>query len=78
MRRQRDERFRERHKLDESGHRDKASYLAGRLREFRNPASAEFFEACNDPSRAADAPVPYQCEPAPKGLTWQDFRPSGE
>jgi O-antigen ligase len=64
--------------LDESGHRDKASYLAERLREFRNPASAEFFEACNDPSRAPEMPVPYQCEPAPKGLTWQDFRPSGE
>jgi O-antigen ligase len=64
--------------LDESGHRDKASYLAERLREFRNPASAEFFEACNDPARMAETPPPYQCEAAPKDLSWKDFRPSSE
>ena len=62
--------------LEESGHREKASYLAERLREFRNPASTQFFEACNDPARMAETPRPYQCEPAPKDLGWQDFRPS--
>lgn len=61
--------------LAESGHRDKASYLAARLREFRNPASAEFFEVCSDPDRMAETPPPFQCEAPPPGLTWRDFRP---
>lgn len=64
--------------LAESGNRDKASYLAARLREFRNPASAEFFEVCNDPARLAETPPPFQCEAPPPGLTWRDFRPRSE
>jgi len=64
--------------LDESGHRDKASYLAARLREFRNPASAEFFGVCTDPAHLADTPPPFQCEAPPPGLTWRDFRPLGK
>jgi hypothetical protein len=61
--------------LAESGHRDKASYLAARLREFRNPASVNFFEACNDPLRREASPPPFQCEPPPPGLGWRDFLP---
>ncbi len=71
--------------LAESGHRDKASYLAARLREFRNPASAEFFQVCSAPVVAPSAasaampdrlPLPpFQCEPPPDALTWRDFRP---
>ncbi|WP_374563542.1 Wzy polymerase domain-containing protein [Ideonella sp.] len=60
--------------LAESGNRDKASYLAARLREFRNPASAEFFEVCNDPDKMAASPPPFQCVPPPAGLTWRDFQ----
>ncbi len=62
--------------LAESGNRDKASYLAARLREFRNPAAAEFFEACNAPDKMAASPPPFQCVPPPAGLTWRDFRAS--
>lgn len=64
--------------LAESGHRDKASYLAARLREFRNPAAAEFFEVCSDPDRLAETPPPFQCEAPPPGLTWRDFRSRSE
>lgn len=64
--------------LAESGHRDKASYLAARLREFRNPASANFFEVCNDPVRREAKPPPFQCEPAPAKLGWRDFLPRSE
>jgi hypothetical protein len=64
--------------LSESGHRDKASYLAARLREFRNPASAEFFEVCNDPDKMAATPPPFQCVPPPAGLTWRDFQTRAE
>lgn len=61
--------------LAESGHRDKASYLAARLREFRNPASATFFAVCDDPARRAATPPPFQCEPPPAALGWRDFLP---
>ena len=64
--------------LEESGHRDKASYLAARLREFHNPASADFFEVCNDPAQASAEPKPFQCEPAPADIDWRDFRPRAE
>jgi hypothetical protein len=64
--------------LAESGHRDKASYLAARLREFHNPASADFFEVCNDPAQAGAEPKPFQCEPAPTDIDWRDFRPRAE
>lgn len=60
--------------LNESGHRDKASYLAARLREFRNPASAEFFAVCNDADQMSASPPPFQCVPPPPGLSWRDFQ----
>jgi O-antigen ligase len=60
--------------LNESGHRDKASYLAARLREFRNPASAEFFAVCNDADLMSASPPPFQCVPPPPGLSWRDFQ----
>jgi O-Antigen ligase/Virulence factor membrane-bound polymerase, C-terminal/Protein glycosylation ligase len=64
--------------LAESGHRDKASYLAARLKEFRNPASAEFFDVCADPAKLAATPPPFQCEPPPAGLGWRSFLPGDE
>jgi O-antigen ligase len=60
--------------LNESGHHDKASYLAARLREFRNQASADFFAVCNDSAKMAASPPPFQCVPPPAGLTWRDFQ----
>lgn len=60
--------------MEESGHRDKASYLAARLKEFRNPASAEFFAACQMPVDDG-APGPFQCEEPPPALGWRDFLP---
>ena len=60
--------------LNESGHRDKASYLAARLREFRNPAASEFFADCQDAAKMAQSPPPFQCVDPPPGLGWRDFR----
>jgi hypothetical protein len=57
--------------LEESGHDDRARYLAARLREFRKEDAAEFFAPCEDP---AVSPKPFQCQPEPRGLTWRDFR----
>ncbi len=53
----------------ERGDLDKARYVADRLREFRNPASREFFAACEgDPQ-----PRPFQCDPPSRAFTWRDF-----
>ena len=37
---------------------------AARLREFRNPASAEFFSVCDAPG-SDRRPTPFQCLPDP-------------
>ncbi len=50
---------------------DRARHLAARLREFRNPGSAPFFEPCDDPQVAAK---PFQCEPPERAYDWRDFR----
>lgn len=55
------------------GDLDRARHLAARLREFRNPASDEFFAPCDKPEDPA-APKPFQCEPPSKVLTFRDFR----
>jgi O-antigen ligase len=57
--------------LAQSGDVDRARHLAARLREFRNPASDEFFAPCADP---ALAPRPFQCEPPLRAYDWRDFR----
>lgn len=51
------------------GETDKAVHVAARLREFRNPASKEFFEACDTPGSVA-----FQCLPDP-GLPAEALRP---
>lgn len=51
------------------GDLDRARYLAARLREFRNPASEEFFEVCK-----TGTPAPFQCEPPSRPLSYRDFR----
>jgi hypothetical protein len=58
----------------------RAGHLAARLREFRNPASADYFSACAQPApgpATGDAATqPYQCAPEDptRLLRWQDFR----
>ena len=59
----------------QAGDLERARYLAQRLREFRNPASADFLAECG---RARDdgqpgAPSPFQCSPPSAVLSWQDF-----
>ena len=42
----------------------RAAHVAARLREFRNPASAEFFSVCDAPG-SDRRPTPFQCLPDP-------------
>lgn len=55
----------------EQGDLERARHLADRLREFRNPNSADFFAECDD---AARSPRPFQCTPASRPMDWRDFR----
>lgn len=55
------------------GDLDRARHLAARLREFRNPASDEFFAPCNAPDDPA-VPKPFQCQPPTKVMDYRDFR----
>lgn len=52
------------------GNVDRARFLADRLREFRNPASSKFFEACDQKPAAA---LPFQCQPSDAALGYRDF-----
>jgi hypothetical protein len=61
----------------QAGDLERARHLAQRLREFRNPASAEFLAEC-DKARAqgvAASALPFQCTPPARPLTWQAFLP---
>jgi O-antigen ligase len=55
--------------LAAAGDVDNARWVAARLREFRNPASDEFFEPC----KAAAASAPFQCEAPQRRPDWRDF-----
>jgi hypothetical protein len=57
--------------LAAQGDVERARHIAARLREFRNPNSAEFFAPCDD---AAVLDKPYQCAPPTRAFTWRDFR----
>jgi O-antigen ligase len=57
----------------EKGDVERARYIADRLREFRNPDSAEFFAEC-EAKRPEGAPAPFQCTPATRKFTYQDFK----
>lgn len=59
--------------LDARGDTERARHLAQRLREFRNPASDEFFEVCKTPPPAASAP-PFQCQAPTQRLDYRSFR----
>jgi hypothetical protein len=58
--------------LAETGEVDKARWLAARLREFRNPASDEFFAACDRADPAAPL-QPFQCAPPQQPHHWREF-----
>ena len=60
--------------LNEAGRSDEARFVAQRLKEFKNDASAEFFEACAAPETAGTPPPPFQCEVPQKVYRYQDFR----
>lgn len=57
----------------EKGDVERARYIADRLREFRNPDSAEFFAECDKPVPEG-LPKPFQCTPATRPFTYQDFK----
>ena len=64
--------------LNENGETDKASYVAQRLKEFRNEQSEEFFAPCVAAAGAAASQVrgelPFQCREPRRPLTFKDFR----
>ena len=59
--------------LAERGETDKARWLAQRLREFRNPASEDFFAACDRDVASAGVRRPFQCEPPQRDHDWREF-----
>ena len=59
--------------LNENGETDKASYVAQRLKEFRNEQSDEFFAPCAA-TAASQAEKPFQCRQPQRPLTFKDFR----
>ena len=69
----------------DAGDLERARHLAARLREFRNPDAAAFFEPCaaaepGAPAAArreaalADQPESFQCSGPARALGWRDFR----
>jgi O-antigen ligase len=44
-----------------------------RLREFRNPDAADFFAECDKPLKAGES-KPFQCTPATRHFTYEDFK----
>jgi O-antigen ligase len=59
--------------LAQAGQVDQARHLAARLREFRNPATADYFAPCKQLPGASATDLPYQCLPASRTWRWQDF-----
>ncbi|MES2229738.1 MAG: Wzy polymerase domain-containing protein [Pseudomonadota bacterium] len=59
--------------LDQAGDTQHARYVAQRLREFRNEASAEFFAPCAAPP-VAGKPLPFQCLAPTREFRFEDFR----
>jgi O-antigen ligase len=58
--------------LNGRGDVELARHIAARLREFRNPASDEFFAVCT--ATPPGTPLPFQCTPPSKALDYRDFR----
>ncbi len=60
--------------LNENGEVDKARYIAGRLKEFRNEQAESFFAPCNGAPPEASADLPFQCQSPGKTFTFSDFK----
>ena len=58
--------------LNEAGKVDEARFVAQRLKEFKNAASAEFFAPCTETAPAV--PPPFQCQPPQQAFRFEDFR----
>ncbi len=58
--------------LARRGDIDRARHIAARLREFRNPLSKDWFDACEEPPKASQS-LPFQCAPPSKVHSWRDF-----
>lgn len=58
--------------LDELGERDKAVYVAQRLREFRHPLGDAFFKVCETPVD----PLPFQCDRVRRTFDYRELYPS--
>lgn len=56
--------------LASQGDLDKARWLAARIREFRNPAAAEYFAPCQDLVQATFA---FQCQAPTRVVHWREF-----
>ncbi|MCY7316934.1 MAG: Wzy polymerase domain-containing protein [Rubrivivax sp.] len=61
--------------LAEQGQRDKARYIAARLREFGKADAEDFFGACPKAASTPAPGLPFQCEMPIGPLNWQDFVP---
>jgi hypothetical protein len=69
--------------LAERGQVDRARFVAARLREFRNPAAAEFFSVCDPGSKgamtsapaapASQLPASFQCQPPSRTYDWREL-----
>ncbi len=59
--------------LADVGDIERARHLAARLREFRNPASKEFFAPCDEEPDPGAEP-PFQCTPPSRAFDHRDFR----
>lgn len=60
--------------LQGRGDEARAAHVVARLREFRNPASAAFFAACDPPAAGGPAEAVFPCGPDP-ALPARDLRP---
>lgn len=60
--------------LAERGERDKAVYVAQRLREFRHPLGEAFLAVC-DEALPAGQELPFQCDTQPVALGFEDLLP---
>ncbi len=59
--------------LHATGDDDKARYVVQRLREFRNPAGADWLEECEQ-AQEAGALKPFQCEAPQREYSWRELR----
>jgi O-antigen ligase len=60
--------------LAAKGREAEARHLVARLREFRKPEAAGFFEPCAQPASAA---VAFQCQPPGAAVDWRRFTQDG-